>query len=405
MLPIGSKNPSVVTETLPVHTDVTEPPTDGTGSSDETPSELLTEQAPACNGEHTVLEWTIEHDAVCFTGILRNGSCLVCGELITEVVEEKKPHSYEKGYCTRCGMVEGANENFIIEEKSEEGGTHGARLVTYTGNEVGRIILPNVAYLPSENSIVPVTRLASGLFEGRPDLQEVVIPDTVHTIEVCAFADCIGLTSIHIPANVSNLHGGVFLGCTALTTLTVDERNLWYTAHGNCIIQEQHGAIVVGGKNAVIPSDGSVQAIGNEAFAGRGIQSLTIPDSIHSIGAYAFAECKDLVDITLPANLTELGDHAFFECEALQSVFIPDAVETLGYKLFAGCHSLKTLRLPSGLREIGEKVLWECQSLERIDFDGTVTRWNDIRYAFVVLPTKGYVVFCTNGRVTMPPKD
>jgi len=68
-----------------------------------------------------------------------------------------------------------------------------------------------------------------------------------------------------------------------------------------------------------------------------------IPDSVTSIGAYAFSECRGLKSITIPNSVTSIGSHAFWNCRGLKSITIPDSVTSIGDEAFWGCTWLKSV--------------------------------------------------------------
>ena len=123
------------------------------------------------------------------------------------------------------------------------------------------------------------------IFKGCSNLTTVNIGDNVTTIPAYAFFGCTGLTSITIPDSVTSIGWGAFRDCTGLTSIIVDEGNTKYHSAGNCLIETATKTLVLGCKTSVIPTDGSVTSIGERAFSGcSGLTSVTIPDSVTSIG-------------------------------------------------------------------------------------------------------------------------
>ena len=90
--------------------------------------------------------------------------------------------------------------------------------------------------------------------------------------------------------------------------------------------------------------------------AGKKENSYIIPDSVTSIGSYAFEYCTRLTSITIPSSVTILGDRAFSDCSSLTSVVIPDSVTT-----------------------IGEKAFYNCTSLKNVNYKGTSSQWLQIK--------------------------
>ncbi len=117
--------------------------------------------------------------------------------------------------------------------------------------------------------------------------------------------------------------------------------------------------------DVVIPSeiDGKkVIRIASRAFRGcYSLESLTIPDSVTSIGDAAFSECIRLTSLTIPNSVTSIGDAAFYDCNSLESLTIPDSVTSIGISVFGFCNSLTSLTIPDSVTSIGISALVLCQ--------------------------------------------
>ena len=135
-----------------------------------------------------------------------------------------------------------------------------------------------------------------------------------------AFYDCSGLTSLTLPAGITEIGSSAFAGCSGLTSLT-------------------------------IPA--GITDIGYEAFLDcSGLTSLTIPAGITSIGEYAFKGCSGLTSLTLPAGITKIGNEAFKGCSGLTSLTLPAGNTEIGFGTFSGCSGLTSLNLPAGITSL-----------------------------------------------------
>jgi len=104
-----------------------------------------------------------------------------------------------------------------------------------------------------------------------------------------AFLFCFSLTSAKIGNGVAYLDGRIFQSCP-LTTIQIAEGNAKYYVAGNCVIEKASKTLVIGCKTSVIPTDGSVTSIADSAFVNcSGLTEIIIPDSVISIGSYAFS--------------------------------------------------------------------------------------------------------------------
>ena len=146
----------------------------------------------------------------------------------------------------------------------------------------------------------------------------------------------------------------VFLnGCKGLTSIIVKNGNTVYDSRENCnaIIETTTNKLINGCNTTIIPN--SVTSIGEYAFCGcRGLTSITIPDSVTSIGEYAFCGCSGLTSITIPDSVTSIGGYAFRYCRGLTSITIPNSVTSIGKYAFYDCTQLSIIRIPKGKKDI-----------------------------------------------------
>ena len=118
----------------------------------------------------------------------------------------------------------------------------------------------------------------------------------------------------------------------------------------------------------------SVTSIGDSAFSCcSSLQSVTIPDSVTSIGGRAFGECSSLQSVTIPDSVTSIGDRAFSWCTSLQSVTIPDSVTSIDESAFSWCTSLQSVIIPDSVTSIGDRAFWGCTSLQSVIIPDSVT--------------------------------
>ncbi len=152
--------------------------------------------------------------------------------------------------------------------------------------------------IPGSYNGLPVTGLGEVVFEVHRNLISIAIPDGITFIGREAFFSCENLTSVMIPSSVTSIGNGVFGRCTNLNSLIVAKENRRYHSDGNCIIETASKKLIAGCKNSIIPTDGSVTTIEAAAFFGcNGLASVTIPDSVISIGKHAFEYCTGLTSI------------------------------------------------------------------------------------------------------------
>ena len=243
-------------------------------------------------------------------------------------------------------------------------------------------------------------------------LKEVVITGG-ESIGDRAFEGYNSLTSVTIPDSVTSIGEDAFDDCSGLTSIVVEEGNAVYHSAGNCLIETESKTLITGCNVSVIPADGSVTSIGEDAFYGRsGLTSVTIPDSVTSIGRYAFSGCDNLTSITIPfvgekadgSGETHFGYifGAYSDWEnykyvplSLKEVIITGG-ESIAYGAFEGCTSLTTITIPGTVAELGDFVFEGCTSLEKIIFNGTIEQWEALESS--CSGNDKLVVECTDGR-------
>ncbi len=117
----------------------------------------------------------------------------------------------------------------------------------------------------------------------------------------------------------------------------------------------------------------TVTSIGNSAFANRYITSVDIPDSVTSIGDFAFYYCTGLTSVTIPDSVTSIGKGTFAECLGLTSVHIPDGVTSIGFGAFSTCRSLTSVTIPDSVTSIGNFAFYDCTGLTSVTIPDGVT--------------------------------
>ena len=123
------------------------------------------------------------------------------------------------------------------------------------------------------------------------------------------------------------------------------------------------------------------RVICNKAFWGcYDLISVTIPDSVTSIGYGAFCGCYDLISVTIPDSVTSIGKSAFWGCYDLTSVTIPNSVTSIGKSAFWDCSGLTSVTIPNSVTSIGDEAFAGCRG---------ITHPIIVNDMFVFLP-KGY---------------
>ena len=177
-------------------------------------------------------------------------------------------------------------------------------------------------------------KIGKRAFSGCSGLTSLTLPAGITEIRNYAFDGCSGLTSLNLPAGITSIGEGAFYGCSGLTSLTIPT--------GVSIINE---------------------------YAFYGCSSLTrldLPSSIREIYYSAFMNCRNLTSLTIPSNVTSISSRAFSGCSSLKNITLPTRIFEIGDYAFYGCSNLNSLTLSYELREISEYAFCDCNGLTSI---------------------------------------
>ena len=252
----------------------------------------------------------------------------------------------------------------------------------------GDIVIPETVNY--DGVTYSVTSIGGWAFYNCSGLTSVTIPTGVTSIGRYAFDDCRGLTSVTIPNSVISIGEGTFYGCTGLTSVIWNAKNYADFASNNTPFydsQPQITSFTFGNEVEHIPA--------NLCNGMSNLTSIEIPNSVTSIGDYAFSGCtgltsviwnakicadfryntppfydsrpqitsftfgnevehipanlcngmSNLTSIEIPNSVTSIGDYAFSGCTGLTSVTIPNSVTSIGESAFAVCSGLKSLKV------------------------------------------------------------
>ena len=121
-------------------------------------------------------------------------------------------------------------------------------------------------------------------------------------------------------------------------------------------------------KSNALPN--TVKSIGARAFHNcKSLQNFEIPDSVKSIGMYAFAYCNSLTSVTIPKSITVIEDGVFYECRGITNVELPDTLISIGVAGFGYCTTLPQIVLPESLKVIEKSAFSGCYDMGSITFN------------------------------------
>ena len=277
-------------------------------------------------------------------------------------------------------------------------------------------------YIPTSIKSVTITgdNIPANAFNNCDSLTSVTISDSVTSIGERAFEECTGLKSVCIsdigkwcainfgnnwanplyyggnlyvkgelvkdlviPASVTNIPEEAFRNCNGLESITIPDSvtsigwGAFLGTGGNSLM-----SIVVEEGNPKYHSSGNCLIVTETNTLILGCKTSVIPSdgSVTSINATAFYNCTGLTNIIIPDNVTNIGKSAFYGCSGLTSVTIPDSVTSINDYTFRDCNSLTSIIIPNGVTRIGSGAFDYCSSLTSVTIPYSLTLING--YAF-----------------------
>lgn len=243
-----------------------------------------------------------------------------------------------------------------------------------------------------------LTEIPTGLFYDCTSIAGTIeIPDGIKKIGEYAFGYCSSLTKVSIPASVEEIDSfNPFRGCVNLSDITIDSNNKNYVMQNGGLYNSDMTAMYAylpgrteelftipatitelkpfvftkseNLKSVILPQ--GLTFIGDGAFFESGIESISIPASVESIGGFTFYCCSDLKSVVFEEE-TKLDtlDYSVFEyCTSLSDIVIPDSIKKIGNETFAGCTSLNKINISENIEYIGSNAFEDAGVLINTDY-------------------------------------
>lgn len=209
-----------------------------------------------------------------------------------------------------------------------------------------------------------LTKVPDNAFKQGGYIQGIILPEGVTTIEDNAFWCLYGLKKLHIPASVTSIDMGAFFLCATNNGLDVTlgegsetfkyENGAIYTIDGKKLVRFCNGT-----SNSAFTVPAGVEVIGECAFTGAKMRTVRFEEGsvLKTIEATAFDYCDKMSSISIPDSVTSIGSRAFGYCTNLTSVKLPAGWTVIDQSIFSFCSKLTTLKIPEGVTKICNNTL------------------------------------------------
>lgn len=201
-------------------------------------------------------------------------------------------------------------------------------------------------------------------------VKEVSLPSSLKLIKKYAFKDCPNLKQISLPDHVT-IQTPLFSGCRSLEEINVTiDNDIFLSIDGVLFTKEDMKLVTYpqGKLDSEYTVPGETSAILPGAFMGNCfLETLTFPDKMHDIFAYAFSNCSNLQSVSLSNSIKNIGDYAFAQC-GIKKIVLPESIDTIGEYAFANCVQLETADVLATNVAIKEGTFANCLSLKKISF-------------------------------------
>lgn len=242
-----------------------------------------------------------------------------------------------------------------------------------------------------------IESIGAGSFYGCSELTEINLPNGITSIGNGAFNGCSKLTGIELPDSITSIEPYTFCECNSLTSVIIPSSvttvGFWsFSSHhlsrivvpASVVNIEEFAFLGYGMKTAgPIGGDydfqfGWTETIPENAFSYSPVKSIYLPDSITTIGKYAFQGITWMESIELPASVTSIGWSAFRSCDRLKNIVIPKNVTRIEQSTFACCSELTDIVIPKTVTAIDRDAFFWCHNLSDVYYEGSETDWNNI---------------------------
>lgn len=347
--------------------------------------DTLTDIGGSLSGFKNVTEITIPGSVKVFNATLQNMK-----ELKTLTFEEGVEEIASGSVVSGCKNLTTIHLPSSLQKLSGTGTFSGASALTDITLPEGIAITEGSTFsectsLKSITLPASITTIPSYMFAGCSALERVTAKGTITAIGNSAFKSDTALTEIPDLSQVTSIGDRAFYGCSALKTVDLHSvTTMEYGAFQGCDalsgeidlsnLEEIPGHAFCYDPNITsVITCPTLRSIGDWAFIWADISTISLPETLKSIGTYTFYKASLSGTVALPDSLTQLGASAFSGCEKVEAIQIGSGLTDIPKDAFAGCTNLKTITVNNRWEDVtipkidGVTVTYTIPSLEATD--------------------------------------
>lgn len=334
---------------------------------------------------HVYGEWVTTTAATCTNAGIQTRVCTACQTTETQAINPighkyvdtvTAPTKTTQGYTVHtCSVCKDSYTDSYTNATGSQG-------LTYEYNSDGTLTVTGIGICTDSEVIIYSTTA-----EGK----------SVTGIAAGAFANNTTIKSVYLPASITTIGEGAFAGCTALTTITVENDNKVFSALNGVLYSKDLSTVVAfpaGLKVTEYSVTNSIRDIRASAFAGCvNLTQFKLADAANKLfyvydgvlykldangspsTLIAYPAGKTSGSFSSPIVTSTIGDYAFYGATKLTSINI-DGVISVGAHAFENCRELISLTIPNTTRAIGEYAFASCSKLTAISFGEAITTIN-----------------------------
>lgn len=224
--------------------------------------------------------------------------------------------------------------------------------------------------------------ISPNAFENDKSLTSIDFPQSLKKIGALCFCDCEKLEQVNIPSTVKNIGAGAFL-----YTKWLSENKNEYVFAGDGVLISYNGT----NETVTLPKETKQVSAFYNNFT---VSHVVTNEELESIGEMCFANCSALREIDLSNGLKTIGEKSFAWCNALKNIELPSTVENIFNEAFTDCSALKEMTIPKNVKYVGEKIFQRCENLTDVYFENPSVK---MEYKLFGYENKNFVLHSIGG--------